>query len=591
MRMLPVLLLSALASGTAAAAPVAPKLALTHYGMLLDGTDVPVNEMAQELKFRILDKNVQVNGEVEAWNSGTCIVPVRNGRYAVVLGETCGTGLTTAAIPGTEARFLEITVGTVALTPRLAIAMAPVAGIALDAAALGGKPASEFLTHADVLDAATLVGKTPEQLDSRWVKLQGDGATAQAGGLALSGGVSASSLAGDGLAITNLKASELIGALPAAVVTASNLVSTSGGALPAGVVAATNLVTTSNGALPDALLTASKLVRSTGDVTLGGTLTAPAISTPGALSAGASTLGAVTASSFTTSGTLAAGALTASSLTTGGLLSADSLTVARGGVFGAGVRMALDSTACSPANAGTIRWNKTIFEGCNGKGWVLFKTLEEAPSATSTIVTDNLIMNLDASNPASYGGTGTLWRDLTSNAYDMQVASGTAKFAAGAFDLQASTFNSTKNLPLPANNWTFEVQVQFPNYAEGSCWLKHGDNNTPNNSAHVCFRDNRKTEVDEYASRMPTHQQLVNGTKYTLTFVHEEDNLTSIYVNGQLDRTGARANAMLLPYGGATAPLHLTNAATVGSKLFKLRVYSAALTAPQVLQNYLATRD
>lgn len=60
------------------------------------------------------------------------------------------------------------------------------------------------------------------------------------------------------------------------------------------------------------------------------------------------------------------------------------------------------------------------FKRITGLGAVNFKT----PSATPTIVTDGLILNLDASNPSSYPGTGTVWSDISGNNNNFNIVAG-----------------------------------------------------------------------------------------------------------------------------------------------------------------------
>ena len=45
-------------------------------------------------------------------------------------------------------------------------------------------------------------------------------------------------------------------------------------------------------------------------------------------------------------------------------------------------------------------------------------------SQTSSIITDGLVLHLDAGNTSSYSGTGTIWNDLTSNNNDGTLTNG-----------------------------------------------------------------------------------------------------------------------------------------------------------------------
>jgi hypothetical protein len=69
------------------------------------------------------------------------------------------------------------------------------------------------------------------------------------------------------------------------------------------------------------------------------------------------------------------------------------------------------------------------------------------------IITDNLVMSLDAGNPVSYEGSGTTWRDLTSNGYNGTLTNG-------------PTFNSADGGSIVfdgSDDW-----VQIPTYTFGN---------------------------------------------------------------------------------------------------------------------------
>lgn len=153
------LLVTTLFSGAALADST---FTMTHTGRLLDASDAPVTQTALSMKFRIFVASAPSSTETGAVWTGSCPVDVVAGLYAVSLGDgTCGSGLPTALFNPAEARFLEIAIGEVTLSPRLRIGAAPMAAVAargLDADKLGGVLPAGYWQKSEHVDAATLGG-------------------------------------------------------------------------------------------------------------------------------------------------------------------------------------------------------------------------------------------------------------------------------------------------------------------------------------------------------------------------------------------------------------------------------------------------
>lgn len=123
-RLLPVSLVAA-PSATAAA------LSLSHAGYLVDSSDQPVAGNV-DMTFALFDA---ASAGTRVWTSdpggsSPCAVAVAGGDYAVELGGGCGSGLTSAVLPAGATRWLEVTVGGIALAPRVTIGAAPTAAVA-----------------------------------------------------------------------------------------------------------------------------------------------------------------------------------------------------------------------------------------------------------------------------------------------------------------------------------------------------------------------------------------------------------------------------------------------------------------------------
>jgi hypothetical protein len=165
----------------------------------------------------------------------------------------------------------------------------------------------------------------------------------------------------------------------AAVVSSTLTSLTVSGAVNAGSVSATGGVSGATVSASGALSGGSLAVTGAAST---GALTAASVTTNGAVNAGSlAATGAVAGGSLTVTGAASTGALTAASVTSSGALTASSV-VSSGGLKAGTVA----DEACVPATAGTIRWNGSVFQGCNGAAWVGFGAADgsSASSAAST---------------------------------------------------------------------------------------------------------------------------------------------------------------------------------------------------------------
>lgn len=158
--MVVVLLLS---SAPALAATGGTPVTLSHSGYLLDASDQPQSANVG-MKFRVFDA---LSGGTLQWEGVCASVQVRNGYYAVLLGGSACVGSTantpdpvleTSDLPAGAARFLEVEVAGITLSPRLVAATVPTAAQAKDSDALGGHPASDFAPSAHQHAGSDLTG-------------------------------------------------------------------------------------------------------------------------------------------------------------------------------------------------------------------------------------------------------------------------------------------------------------------------------------------------------------------------------------------------------------------------------------------------
>ena len=217
-----------------------------------------------------------------------------------------------------------------------------------------------------------------------------------------------------------------------------------------------------------------------------------------------------------------------------------------------------------------------------------------ATTGTSTVITTGLRLHLDAGNPASYSGTGTIWYDLSpsgknatlgAGVYYNSADGGVLTFNGGSTGVATITTAST--VTSLSNNMTIEV------------WYK-GNNLTPRllssgaGSNGICFGSYTTTPtkwkvskygvVDIYTGSVPQDANVWRQA----ALVYSSTEGTKVYVDGVLNATTSSNNNI-----SASAPATV-NIGTVESLYHRgdisiVRWYNTVLSDAEILQNYNAT--
>jgi hypothetical protein len=205
------------------------------------------------------------------------------------------------------------------------------------------------------------------------------------------------------------------------------------------------------------------------------------------------------------------------------------------------------------------------------------------------IVTTNLVINLDAGNTASYSGTGSTWTNLVNNT-QYSIINGTFDSGNGGSIVFNGTTNSTYvpiGTPLSGGtNFTKEAWVNADVVDSSHNILSSASNVFWNsgstlgggvaNSYSVVTSTNFPTLVWRHVvltfdDTNDIMRLYINGVQ-----VSEKTNVTQSYIS-EIERIGAHfVNGNLYSFWDG--------------KIAQVRVYSAALTGAQVLQNFNSSR-
>ena len=219
------------------------------------------------------------------------------------------------------------------------------------------------------------------------------------------------------------------------------------------------------------------------------------------------------------------------------------------------------------------------------------------------IVTSGLVLAIDAANPKSYPGSGTIWTDLSTSKNNGTLAN-TPLYSSSNGSIVfsgyggANNYISLSNLPSTLPQLTVEVWVNLLYSGNQGVLYIIGQTNSAfrlmygtNNFSWVCATANNAWYTAN--TTLSTSALPVTGVWNHVVAVYDGTN-NKCYVNGVLSGTSsgiASGNVSMSSLGGLN--IMKTDAVNVDNgsgQLSIARIYSTALTQEQVLQNFNATR-
>lgn len=230
------------------------------------------------------------------------------------------------------------------------------------------------------------------------------------------------------------------------------------------------------------------------------------------------------------------------------------------------------------------------------------------------IVTDGLVLCLDAANVKSYTGTGTTWSDLSGNSRNVSLVNGPTFVTAsrGAINLDGTNDHMlgtvAGSLPSGTTSFTLSIWIYFNTNISGNFSFPAGQYGA------VIFSGNSNGTMEFIIQPIPSgsigppgrialarygggttgtcealNVNMPIQTWHNLVLVRDGIASQKIYLNGQLIGTGNVSNSFTagnLYIGGAPADSFFTG--YVNGRIANVQNYNRALSADEVLQNYNA---
>jgi hypothetical protein len=205
------------------------------------------------------------------------------------------------------------------------------------------------------------------------------------------------------------------------------------------------------------------------------------------------------------------------------------------------------------------------------------------------IVTDGLVLALDAADRNSYSGSGTTWRDISEGGYTATITSpiftteGGGGFTSGTTSYPAVTQNNPTQI-------TLEVTLRLVTTVNFDGYLRYGD---PGSSLtnRITFRGTSGNLLQIYVYGNTTvGSTLVNlgaynvSTTKILTISLDNLGVGRFYINGSLVQIATVADFTSWQIATSTGIL-------TANYYSNLKVYNRALSASEIQQNYNAQKS
>jgi hypothetical protein len=224
------------------------------------------------------------------------------------------------------------------------------------------------------------------------------------------------------------------------------------------------------------------------------------------------------------------------------------------------------------------------------------------------IVTDGLVLALDAANIKSYPGSGTVWTDLSGNGYTGTLTNGPTFDSGNGGSIVFDGVNDFVNIPYntywdtnvfgTATNFTLECWHKpnvFRNWdtviekSESPGWYSRPEG--------ASIWTNESSIQGVFASGVDSNPAgsvvILSYATTTLRWYHiaftGDGTTLRLYVDGIQRTTGLVSSRTVAVYNGSVGP-RFGRRAFMNAQMAVARFYTRGLTPQEILQNYNATR-
>ena len=235
----------------------------------------------------------------------------------------------------------------------------------------------------------------------------------------------------------------------------------------------------------------------------------------------------------------------------------------------------------------------------------------------ASIVRDGLVLHLDAANPKSYPGTGTVWKDLSGNGNNGTLVNGVGYNSANNGSMVFDGIDDNVNCGSIIGNFNasnFSISFWFKTSTTGSncAFIAKSIGNVPTSDYGWLFNNPGSTNELGFACASITGAWGISGAysiktiganvnsntwKMATLTAQRSDADVKIYINDILmpltDYVGGSGKFNMVSNLSNNYPLRIgaeSDNLYINSSISGVQIYNRALSAAEIQQNFNATR-
>lgn len=212
-------------------------------------------------------------------------------------------------------------------------------------------------------------------------------------------------------------------------------------------------------------------------------------------------------------------------------------------------------------------------------------------------VTDGLVLCLDAANPKSYPGSGTIWSDLSGNGNNATISNGSYDSAnGGSIAFNGTTTGAYFTVIANSGDFTCEIWAKQTSANYGSAMMFGGSNGITgaDNCQLIVFGGDGSIGLalgNNPVSVSPANASSATSVNNWYQVIYSRSGSTiNIYANGVFKSSGTSATQLRIDRLGNIGGINGSLGKWLLGNISNAKVYNRALSASEVLQNFNALR-
>jgi len=216
------------------------------------------------------------------------------------------------------------------------------------------------------------------------------------------------------------------------------------------------------------------------------------------------------------------------------------------------------------------------------------------------IVTDGLVLCLDAANARSYPGTGTTWTDRSGNGNNGTLTNGpifdSTNGGSIGFDGASEYIQLPQSFSFGSSSFSIECWVKL-NTISGIDAIYYSQSSNQSGFygiGHANVSTAKGFYISDYngSTRVTSKTGVVASinTWYHLTGVKNTSNQCGVYVNGSLASSLLTSTLSVTSSNPKIGINPVASSEILDGSISQFRMYNKALTPDEILQNYEATK-